>query len=162
MGYERVDLFFSMKKVNKQKQRSRMEGHYLNGIRSVFFWNDTIVAIRFAYFIYFPSSFFFVLYEHISRCMHWMSLYRPRFRSHRPNMTKVKGNKIKVAAMNLSSREVWVFKIIDSVWWPVSTHIFWLSPLVLLKSSQVKSRNSLFLQRKMWVPHIKNKDSVHM
>ena len=27
---------------------------------------------------------------------------------------------------------------------------------------QVKSRNSLFLQRKMWVPHIKNKDNVHM
>ena len=27
---------------------------------------------------------------------------------------------------------------------------------------QVKSINSLFLQRKMWVPHIKNKDSVHL
>ena len=27
---------------------------------------------------------------------------------------------------------------------------------------QVKSRTSLFLQRKMWVPHIKNKDKVHL
>ena len=30
------------------------------------------------------------------------------------------------------------------------------------KNSQVESKHSLFLQRKMWVPHIKNKDSVHM
>ena len=30
-----------------------------------------------------------------------------------------------------------------------------------VKSSQVKSGNSLFLRRKMWVPHIKNK-GVHM
>ena len=29
-------------------------------------------------------------------------------------------------------------------------------------SSQIKSRNYLFLQRKMWVPHIKNKESVQM
>ena len=32
--------------------------------------------------------------------------------------------------------------------------------VLLMKSSQ--SRNSLFLQRKMWVPYRENKDSVHM
>ena len=30
------------------------------------------------------------------------------------------------------------------------------------KGRNIKSINSLFLQRKMWMPHIKNKDSVHM
>ena len=29
-------------------------------------------------------------------------------------------------------------------------------------SSYVKSKNYLFLQRKLWVPHIKSKDNVHM
>ena len=32
--------------------------------------------------------------------------------------------------------------------------------VVMIVVNQFKSRNSLFLQRKMWVPHIKNKDSV--
>ena len=37
-----------------------------------------------------------------------------------------------------------------------------LAQLFLLLCSYVKSKTSLFLERKMWVPHIKNKDSVHM
>ena len=44
----------------------------------------------------------------------------------------------------------------------VGTVIFASVLLCQVKSSQVRSRTSLFLQRKKVVPHIKIKDSVHM
>ena len=60
----------------------------------------------------------------------------------------------------LLSRSKWLILPTNSVFFyrklhhcPESICRFW---------DQVKSRNSLFLQRKMWVPRTKNKDSVHM
>ena len=45
-------------------------------------------------------------------------------------------------------------------------HLFVVGTCKILASvlglRQVKSRTSLFLQREMWVPHIKNKDSVRI
>ena len=57
----------------------------------------------------------------------------------------------------------WVSKGLVMV--SLAFHLFVIGTVIfvsvlLMKSSQ--SRNSLFLQRKMWVPHIKNKDSIHM
>ena len=37
-----------------------------------------------------------------------------------------------------------------------------ITALKVFVDSEIKSRNSLFLQRKMWVPRTNNKDSVHM